>query len=621
MQLTYLHIHNFKSIRDMEITDIDSALILVGKNNTGKTSVLDAVCAVCGCYHIRESDFNEQLQSIRIEATLSIEEEELKLFHYMGIVSQYRRYEVWLRTFYERFPSFSPETGQLRFTFHANKDGKIRFEDGFRKNNPYIPMILPRIYRINADRDLAQLQQDLLMFQENIQLKKLRSGSCLFEQAKQCSHCFQCIGLIHQKHPEELTAAETARLLEFKIYQLNFSNFLEKLNQNFRKNGGYEEIHFTLNSDIDQLFSLEVTSYNPQTHAEKPVDLMGKGMRSIYMLSLLETYIGEPGRIPSIIVVEDPEIFLHPQLQKTCSEILYRLSKKNQVIFKTHSPDLIFNFTKRQIRQVILDEERYSIIRPHTDLGQILNDLGYGANDLMNVSFVFIVEGKQDKSRLPLLLEHYYSDIHDNEGRLARISIITTNSCTNIRTYANLKYMNQVYIRDQFLMIRDGDGKDPDVLASQLCHYYDQRNLEDIDRLPRVTRKNVLILKYYSFENYFLNPKIMEKLGIVTSETSFYETLYEKWREYLHRIPSGQKLIQILGRDFTSPEDMKNHMEEILIHLRGHNLYDIFYGPFQKQEKEILKAYIQLAPRDEFQDILDAIDEFPYFDSRKVQTK
>ena len=50
MQLTYLHIHNFKSIRDMEITDIDSALILVGKNNTGKTSVLDAICAVCGYY-------------------------------------------------------------------------------------------------------------------------------------------------------------------------------------------------------------------------------------------------------------------------------------------------------------------------------------------------------------------------------------------------------------------------------------------------------------------------------------------------------------------------------------------------------------------------------------------
>lgn len=98
----------------------------------------------------------------------------------------------------------------------------------------------------------------------------------------------------------------------------------------------------------------------------------------------------------------------------------------------------------------------YSVIREKTDLGRILDDLGYGASDLMNVSFVFIVEGKQDKSRLPLLLENYYSEIRDQEGRLSRISIITTNSCTNIKTYANLKYMNQVYIRDQFLMIRDG---------------------------------------------------------------------------------------------------------------------------------------------------------------------
>ena len=101
------------------------------------------------------------------------------------------------------------------------------------------------------------------------------------------------------------------------------------------------------------------------------------------------------------------------------------------------------------------------------------------------------------------------------------------------------------------------------------------------------------------------------------SQEAFYETLYKKWREYLHRLTSGQKLIKALGRDFTSPEDMKDHMEEIRIHLRGHNLYDIFYGPFRSREQEILKAYIRLAPRDDFKDILDAIDSFPYFDSRK----
>ena len=161
-------------------------------------------------------------------------------------------------------------------------------------------------------------------------------------------------------------------------------------------------------------------------------------------------------------------------------------------------------------------------------------DLGYGANDFLNVSFVFIVEGKQDKSRLPLLLEKYYSEMTDAAGNLRRLYIITTNSCTNIRTYANLKYMNQVYLRDQFLMIRDGDGENPAELAGQLCRYYDERNLEDADRLPRVTRRNVLILKYYSFENYFLNPKVMEKLGSVESEDRFYEMLFAKWKEYLY---------------------------------------------------------------------------------------
>ena len=45
MQITSVHIRNFKSIREMEIHGIENALILVGKNNTGKTSVLDAIRA------------------------------------------------------------------------------------------------------------------------------------------------------------------------------------------------------------------------------------------------------------------------------------------------------------------------------------------------------------------------------------------------------------------------------------------------------------------------------------------------------------------------------------------------------------------------------------------------
>ena len=111
------------------------------------------------------------------------------------------------------------------------------------------------------------------------------------------------------------------------------------------------------------------------------------------------------------------------------------------------------------------------------------------ANDLMNVSFVFIVEGKQDKSRLPLLLKKYYSEVYDESGQLKRIAIISTNSCTNIKTYANLKYINSVYLKESLMMIRDSDGKNRMQLGQQLCKYYGDRSHEDKGNLPRVTEK------------------------------------------------------------------------------------------------------------------------------------
>ena len=48
MKISYLRIRNFKSIRDLEINELENALILVGKNNTGKTNVIDAILTATG---------------------------------------------------------------------------------------------------------------------------------------------------------------------------------------------------------------------------------------------------------------------------------------------------------------------------------------------------------------------------------------------------------------------------------------------------------------------------------------------------------------------------------------------------------------------------------------------
>lgn len=615
MQIQFLHIKNFKSIRELKITDIENSLILVGKNNTGKTVVLDAIRAVTGHYTVLETDFNEKKQNIEIAMVLEITEEDLHQFHSHGVVSAYKRYDSWKRDFCEKLPSFLE--GSLSFVCSINQNGKIRYEDGFHKNNHCIPEVLPKLHFIDTTRNATSFQEDLLMFQQSEELIKLRANTCMFDGAKTCNHCFSCIGLINKKKPKELQLQETARLLEYKMYQLNLSALSQKVNENYRKNGGVEEILYTLSCNMDKMFSVEVHAWHEELKRLSPVEHLGNGMKSIYMLSLLETYIEDEKRIPSIIIVEYPELFLHPSLQKTASKILYRLSKKNQVIFTTHSPNMVANFTRGQICQMVLDEDGYSAARQNADIDDILNDLGYSANDFLNVDFVFIVEGKQDKSRFPLLLEKYYSEVYDKNGDLSRISIIATNSCTNIKTYANLKYMNQLYLREQFLMIRDGDGKNPEELAGQLCRYYSERNQQDADKLPRVRRQNVLILKYYSFENYFLNPKIMAQLGIVKSEEDFWEILFAKWEQYLYRLSSGQHLTEVLGKQISSISELKEYFEEFKIYMRGHNLYDIFYGRFREQETELLRRYLEIAPREDFKDILHAIDAFVYFDSRK----
>ncbi len=617
MKISKLGIDNFKSIKHLDIDDVDNACILVGKNNTGKTVMLDAIRAVAGLYTIRPENFNESEKNIEISITLDFDEEDLEILHKNGVVSKYKKYELWEKDFKNKLPSFAE--GKLTFTYIMNKDGKIRYTDGIKKNNLYIPMVFPKVYFIDTNRNIKEFQDDLLRFQGDGELYKLQENKCMFDSARECNNCFNCIGVINKKQPEELDIFETTRLLEYKVFTKKMDSFESLVNKCFQKNGSpTQHVRYEIKCDMDEIFKINTVVYNEERGTSGKLSTMSAGMKSIYLLSLLEAYISEESSVPSIIMIEDPEIYLHPQLQKSASEILFRLSKKNQVIFSTHSPNMIFNFSSKQIKQVVLDDEYYTTIIENPDIDNILDDLGYTANDLMNVSFVFIVEGKQDSNRLPMLLEKYYSEIYDEDGMLQRISIIPTNSCTNIKTYANLKYINKLYLKDQFLMIRDSDGKNPKYLVKQLCSYYSNREKEDIANLPRVTPRNVLVLKYYSFENYFLDPKIMAKIGVVKSEEDFYNILWQKYRDYLYRLPSMKRMCRFKNVRISNKEDLKRNMENIRIFVRGHNLYDIFYGRYRNDsETEILKKYIDVAPRENFANILDAIDRFVYFENRR----
>lgn len=162
MQIQTIEIKNFRSIHQIRFNNLKEALILVGQNGVGKTSVLDAVCATFGCYNIVPDDFNSSRANIEIYVELLLSPEDLHLYHSKKCVSNYRRYEVWKKDFMKKLPSY--KDGSISFCFSANYSGQIRYSDTFSKNNPYIAEILPTVYLLNEDRDIKKIQDQILNF-------------------------------------------------------------------------------------------------------------------------------------------------------------------------------------------------------------------------------------------------------------------------------------------------------------------------------------------------------------------------------------------------------------------------------------------------------------------------
>ena len=389
MKITSVKINNFKSIESLSIDDVSDVLIFVGKNNSGKSCILDAIRVCLGFRKADPKQFNHA-GNMTVDMTLEFSENDLLRLKSLGVVSKFKKYDKWYEDFLKKLPGFSD--GKLTFTYICNERGEIRYKDNKNKNNNYIREVLPKLYFIDHMRSDTGIQDEILMMQGNDAIGKLRENRCVFDKTKPCRQCFNCIGMINKKSPESLSVVESARLFQYKLFSLNLNNFAAKLNTYFAKNGGgSQEIRYEMKFDIDEVLKIDTIVNDRERGLRGNLSSLSEGLKSIYMLSLLEAYIDEKKVAPYIVMVEDPESYLHPQLQKVASEILYRLSKKNQVIFSTHSPNMIFNFTTREIRQVIVDKNYNTIINRRTEIDDILDDLGYTAGDFMNVSFVFFV--------------------------------------------------------------------------------------------------------------------------------------------------------------------------------------------------------------------------------------
>jgi predicted ATP-dependent endonuclease of OLD family len=67
---------------------------------------------------------------------------------------------------------------------------------------------------------------------------------------------------------------------------------------------------------------------------------VGEGFQNAIAIAILRAF-EETRRSGAILLIEEPEMFLHPQMQRSLYKTLRKIGKTNQVIYTTHSPHFV----------------------------------------------------------------------------------------------------------------------------------------------------------------------------------------------------------------------------------------------------------------------------------------
>ena len=154
---------------------------------------------------------------------------------------------------------------------------------------------------------------------------------------------------------------------------------------------------FHTDNERDFLFSINGESYN--------LSDVGSGIAQFFVV-LANIVIKKP----SFILIDEPEINLHPSLQLEFLDILERYAS-NGVLYATHSVGLARHAD--QIYSVFKDNDNISNIREfenRSSLSELLGELSYSAYRELGFTKVLLVEGRTEVKVIQQFLRKYDKD-------------------------------------------------------------------------------------------------------------------------------------------------------------------------------------------------------------------
>ena len=432
--LSKIHIKNFRSCKQV-ILPLGDFTPLVGQNNAGKSTILDAIRLVLSPKAFARTDACDPTQPIIISACVSgITDELIALIpdarHKAAITPYCVKGDLWIRV--SALGTAKPAT-EVWENAELDEQGVPTSWRSYPTGLPQaISVLLPEALHIRAMDDV---QEDL---------SKGKAGSTI---RGLLDEIMTPILTAHQEVQGALTAVRNILAADgenrsplLAQFDTNASNALSSFFPGLLLNLDVPSI------DVKDFFKSGDLNVTDEISGEtRRFDTLGSGAQRAIQMALIRLLADirktrEQDLSRRLLLIDEPEIFLHPQGVRGLREAPNVLSKSGfQVVFTTHSPLMVSRDNAPETVIVRRTRENGSEVRVPMGAAvmQAISEAQAQSRtifELGNISEIYfsdkviLCEGKTDQRLLPLIYEKLYGV----RPELERICFVALGSCTSI---------------------------------------------------------------------------------------------------------------------------------------------------------------------------------------------